>query len=82
MAQGIVAALAWYWVGSIGMGMLRHKRKLVTRMQREILFHGKDIDGSQWYTGSYMTLSDTTYCTEKIMRRIQTTQSTISFLTA
>lgn len=29
---------------------------------REILFRGKDIDGSSWYTGSYMTLSDTTYC--------------------
>ena len=69
MSKSIVAALAMYWMDRIGVDVLRHKRKLVRCMQREILFRGKDIDGSQWYAGSYMTLSDTTYCTTEDYER-------------
>lgn len=29
---------------------------------REILFRGKDPETGKWYEGSYMALSDTTYC--------------------
>lgn len=29
---------------------------------RKVLFRGKDKDNKQWYEGSYVLLSDTTYC--------------------